>query len=149
MPWGLHSCRCEYGAHVLSRLGSKGRNRTPSGPAADLVSSLRQIIESYLPGGYPALELTAEIGGMSPRTLQRRLAEVGLSYRALVDQARFEVAVPLLTGTNATSTEIAREAGYRDPSHFARAFRRLTGCSPREYRRQRVSGEPQLGSVNH
>ena len=30
-------------------------------------------------------------------------------------------------------TDIASLPGYSDPSHFARAFRRLAGVSPREY----------------
>ena len=72
----------------------------------------------------------------SVRTLQRRLQESGLSYSELVNELRFETAARLLRETDATALEIALEVGYEDPSHFSRAFKRLAGISPREYRRQ-------------
>jgi len=37
-------------------------------------------------------------------------------------------------GPGLKSLDIAQAAGYRDPSNFARAFRRIAGVSPREYR---------------
>ena len=42
----------------------------------------------------------------------------------------------MLCESTGTVTEIAYSVGYSDPSNFARAFRRLTGVSSREYRRQ-------------
>ncbi|MBS1809525.1 MAG: AraC family transcriptional regulator [Acidobacteria bacterium] len=33
--------------------------------------------------------------------------------------------------------EVALEVSYADPSHFAKLFRRETGLSPSDYRRQR------------
>ena len=77
--------------------------------------------------------MVAEVVGMSPRTLQRRVAEGGLIFSAVVGRARFGVATDLLAQTDATSLEIARATGYRDPSHFARTFNRLAEYSPRRY----------------
>jgi AraC-like DNA-binding protein len=48
----------------------------------------------------------------------------------------------MLVETDARSIEIAQATAYSDPSHFARAFRRIAGLSPDEYRtqaRQRVT----------
>jgi AraC-like DNA-binding protein len=92
--------------------------------------------------GYPRLTLAAEIAGTSTRTLQRRLAADGLSYSELIDRARFDIASRMLVETDARSIEIAQATAYSDPSHFARAFRRIAGLSPDEYRtqaRQRVT----------
>lgn len=89
-------------------------------------------------GGLPRFgsRRLAELADTSVRTLQRRLGELGISYSEVVDRARFDVASRLLTETDATSVEIAHAIAYSDQSHFARAFRRLTGISPHEYRAQ-------------
>jgi AraC-like DNA-binding protein len=73
---------------------------------------------------------------MSVRTLQRRLHIAGVTYSTVVDQARFQIASKHLATSARPSKEIAESLGYSDASHFARAFRRLTGLSPQEYRQQ-------------
>jgi len=49
---------------------------------------------------------------------------------------RYETAIDLMQDTDNTVTDIASLLGYTEPSHFARAFRRLAGMSPREYMQQ-------------
>jgi AraC-like DNA-binding protein len=105
-------------------------------PEADFAGRLMQCLEPHFLDGYPPVTLAAEISGTSVRTLQRRLADSGSSYSEVVDHARLDVASRMLTETDAPSIEIAQVTGYGDPSHFARAFRRLTGLSPGEYRSQ-------------
>jgi AraC-like DNA-binding protein len=110
---------------------------TPYGavePAADFVGRLTQCVMPHFGEGYPSIRLAAEIAGTSVRTLQRRLAEQGLNYGDVVSRARFDVASNMLTQTDAPVIEVAFATGYSDPSHFARAFRRLAGVSPREFR---------------
>jgi AraC-like DNA-binding protein len=112
-------------------------------PAEGLFGALAQSLEPYLADGYPDVTLGARIADMSVRTLQRRLRLLGVSYSTVVDEARFRVASEMLARTDAPSNEVAKAVGYSDASHFARAFRRLTGLSPREYRSQagRVEAE--------
>jgi AraC-like DNA-binding protein len=105
-------------------------------PAEGLFGALAQSLEPYLADGYPDVTLGARIADMSVRTLQRRLNLLGVSYSTVVDEARFRVASKMLARTDAPSNEVAKAVGYSDASHFARAFRRLTGLSPREYRSQ-------------
>jgi AraC-like DNA-binding protein len=76
----------------------------------------------------------AESIGTSVRTLQRKLNYLGLNYSMLLDQARRELASQLLLESDKKIIDLAYELGYEDPSHFARAFRRMTGESPRDYR---------------
>ena len=102
--------------------------------ADDFVSSLKHILKAYLSDGYPSIDLAAEVSGTSVRTLQRILAQSNTTYSKLVEQARVEAAVELLGDTDNKIIDIAYAVGYEDPSHFSRAFRRLTGASPREYR---------------
>ena len=72
--------------------------------------------------------------GLSKRTLQRRLRERGLTYSSLLDQTRYGIAARLIKDPSVRLHEVARSCGYNDPSHFSRAFRRLAGVSPSEYR---------------
>lgn len=101
----------------------------------DFGASLRMVLKNYLIGQAPTLDTAAEIVGIRPRTLQRRLSQSGLSYQAIIDQTRFEVAAELIKETNLKLTDIALELGYSDAGHFTRAFRRWAGMTPKEYRR--------------
>jgi len=111
--------------------------RTPSGlgEAWDFVTALRAIIRPYLSQGHPHMALVAEIAGMSERTLQRRLAQSGSTYSQIVQEARFSIASELLADPRLNITDIAFAAGYVNAPHFHRAFKRLTGMTPRDYRR--------------
>jgi AraC-like DNA-binding protein len=104
-------------------------------PPKDFVTSLKALLKTYLSEGCPTIRLSAEISGMSVRTLQRRLTDLGLSYSDLLNCARFEAAAYMLGNSDTKVIDVAYELGYEDPSNFARAFRRIAGISPREYRR--------------
>ena len=103
----------------------------------DFATSLRQVLSAYLIDGAPTIQFAAELADTSVRTLQRRLAQADLSYSDLVKQARFELASTMLRNTDRKIIDIAYEMGYTDPAHFTRAFGRLAGMSPSEYRVQR------------
>jgi AraC-like DNA-binding protein len=104
-------------------------------PKQDLLGSLKQAVQGYLQDGSPDIELAAEFAGVSARTFQRRLAQHGYTYSKLVDEARFEIARQLLIGESGMKVgDIAFEVGYRDQAHFTRAFRRIAGVTPREFR---------------
>lgn len=97
--------------------------------------ALRAALRPYLADGYPALPEMAEVFQMSGRTLQRRLKQCGRSYSDVVQEARFELASELLVDPSTRITDIALAAGYENQQHFARAFRRFAGVSPRAYRK--------------
>ncbi|PKM25766.1 MAG: AraC family transcriptional regulator [Gammaproteobacteria bacterium HGW-Gammaproteobacteria-13] len=73
---------------------------------------------------------------LSPRTLQRRLREAGLSFNQLVDETRQQLVLHYLRDPALELAEIAFLVGFSEPGSLARAFRRWTGQSPGEYRRQ-------------
>ena len=95
---------------------------------------LRTIVRSSLPEGYPSVEHVAELLRLPVRTLQRRLNEQGLTYSDLVEDLRYREACRLLKRTDKPVAAIATALGYRDPSHFSRAFRRWSGLRPSQYR---------------
>lgn len=76
----------------------------------------------------------ATVIGMSVRTLQRRLAETGVTYSDLVDEVRLASALALIDDRSIRLCEISRKLGYADAANFDRAFRRWTGFSPSQVR---------------
>jgi AraC-like DNA-binding protein len=107
------------------------------GPSGyDIVELLKLMLPSYLDDGIPALAEVAEMAGVSTRSFQRKLAHVGLSYSDLLDTVRYENASKLLRDSNSKIIDIAFSSGYTDPAHFSRAFRRISGVTPRQFREQ-------------
>jgi AraC-like DNA-binding protein len=106
-----------------------------SAPAADFPGSLLQVADALSPSGYPQIRSTASAMGMSVRSVQRRLAEAGVTYKELVAHQRFAAAMELLGDGSAKILDIALDLGYSDHAHFTRAFRRWAGTAPREFRR--------------
>lgn len=105
-------------------------------PDVDLVVTLKLMLPSYLGQNLPTVAEAAEIAGISLRSFQRKLLNVGLSYSGLVDLVRFESAVNLLRDTDTKIIDVALATGYDDPAHFTRAFRRISGVTPRGFREQ-------------
>jgi len=102
----------------------------------NFIDTLKLVLRSYLRDGAPSLELTAKIACLSSRSLQRHLADEGLTYRDLLAEVRFETAIELMQNTEMNITDISIQLGYSDPTHFARAFRHIAGVSPHEYIQQ-------------
>ncbi|ERI52627.1 AraC family transcriptional regulator [Pseudomonas sp. NPDC077649] len=95
----------------------------------------RLELARQLPEQGPDLEAIASALALSPRTLQRRLREGGLSFSQLVDETRQQLALHYLRDPALGLAEIAFLVGFSEPGSLARAFRRWTGASPGEYRR--------------
>ncbi|MCX4245899.1 AraC family transcriptional regulator [Paraliomyxa miuraensis] len=104
------------------------------GTAHDVVGQARNLLLDPR-GGIASLPSIARALHLSTRTLKRRLAEAGCSYRSLVDDVRRERALVLLAEPGLDLTTIAMRLGYSDATNFSRAFRRWTGAPPSRYRR--------------
>ena len=100
----------------------------------DFVSSLEQVLMSYIQESDLNLEIVAGLCNTSRRTLQRKLKASETCYRDVLDHARFSVATRLLSKPDIKITDIARHLGYSEVSHFARTFRRIAGVGPKVYR---------------
>lgn len=66
----------------------------------------------------------------SERSLRRRLAEEGTSFRRLAEEARVSRALRLLARPGARVGEVAAEVGYADATSLGRAVRRARGVPP-------------------
>jgi len=103
-------------------------------PHQTLVDGARAQVRHALLSGEPALEIIAEKMGMSAGSLQRRLRDQGLTFTALVDKVRCELATYYLQQRHLPISELALLLGYSEVSAFSRAFRRWFGISPRQWR---------------
>lgn len=83
----------------------------------------------------PSITFVAERMQLSERTLRRRLAEEGLSFRDLIKNIRHERAEYFLQRTDFRIEKIAWELGYKETANFRRAFKEQTGLSPRDWRK--------------
>lgn len=81
------------------------------------------------PESWPSM---AEVAGdlhRDIRTLRRRLAEEGTSFRRVLDEVRHHRALELLAQRVPVS-EVARELGYSETATFTRSFTRWEGVPP-------------------
>jgi AraC-like DNA-binding protein len=112
----------------------------PQPIGTDIISVLKLALPAYLDEGGLSITQAAELVGLSVRSLQRKLSLAGMTYVGLVERARFNNAIKLLGHTEIKIIDIAFSSGYGDPAHFTRAFRRISGCTPREFRDRRKNG---------
>jgi AraC-like DNA-binding protein len=76
---------------------------------------------------------------LSVRTLRRRLADAGTSFRALLDEVREALAEEMLATSALSVEDVAVRLGYAEASSFIHAFRRWKGVTPAAYARGRRS----------
>jgi AraC-like DNA-binding protein len=100
----------------------------------DIVQRAKAVIIEMLPDGRTSDTYAAKSLNMSIRTLQRRLAETGTTYRKLLTEVRMELASKYIQNQQLTLTELSYQLGYSEVSAFSRAFKTWTGQSPKSFR---------------
>lgn len=129
-----------------NRLGDAGLSEFLAGHLDQELASISQpktlaekilnLVSNKLAEGVPkAADIAIQLG-MSERTLHRRLADDGQSYRDLCDSTRKTLASNLLRNTPHSLSEIAFLTGFSEQSAFNRAFKRWQGQTPAEFRGQ-------------
>lgn len=101
----------------------------------DIIDRVTAAIIDMLPSGGIADEKVAETLNMSVRSLQRRLKEVGSTFRTLLEAVRKDLAATYVRDPDIELVEVAFLLGFSDQSAFSRAFKRWAGKSPSEARK--------------
>ncbi|MCF6402252.1 AraC family transcriptional regulator [Chitinophaga filiformis] len=92
------------------------------------------LTNAYL--GIPSLNEIAANFNVSPRTLQRKLKEEGISYQDVADEVRKSLAIHYLEEGGYPVKEISYMLGYNELSAFTRAFKRWTGRTPVSFQKE-------------
>ena len=97
---------------------------------------VRTEIARRLPDGFPTRSVLALALAMSERTLHRRLADEGVSFRRVVDETRRELAEHYLARRDVSLADVSYFLGFKDQGSFFRAAHRWFRMTPRQYRLQ-------------
>jgi AraC-like DNA-binding protein len=101
-----------------------------------VVDAWRLTLVPLIREGKTSLAALADAHHSSPRTLQRRLAEQGITFQQLLDDTRRHLAEAHLLDGHLDLAEISLLLGYSEQSAFTRAFRAWTGLPPAQWRRR-------------
>ena len=120
------------------------RRTHDAGPFSDRV---RRLLVEQLGGIAVSPVSAARTLAVSRRTLSRRLADEGTSFRDILDDVRREFACGLLQDPNASVGDVAFFLQYSEPAAFHRAFRRWTGQTPGEFRERDAAAGLRAGAT--
>ena len=104
------------------------------------VPGVRSLIAQQLRVGDCGIERVAGTLGLSPRSLQRQLADQGATFTGLVDETRRLMVVPLLLDSRRSMQRVSDLLGFASAGSFNDWFRQRFDCSPSSYRAR--SGAP-------
>jgi AraC-like DNA-binding protein len=101
--------------------------------------SLKQLALHVLnhPDESLSLNDAAHIAGLNRSYFAEYFREkTGVTFKCWMDVMRVSHAARLLRESDISIGDGCREAGFQDPTTFARTFRRLIGLSPTQFRRR-------------
>ncbi len=101
----------------------------------DLPGQVRRVLRTALLMDQARSDQVAKLFSIHSRTLSRRLNACGTSFQELLDEGRFEIARQLLEDSRMEVQQIAETLDYADASAFTRAFRRWSGSTPGQWRK--------------
>ncbi|OXM84573.1 helix-turn-helix domain-containing protein [Paenibacillus rigui] len=101
----------------------------------DIISEVKEYVSTHYNEPITLADLAARFF-ISPYYLSQFFKQkTGDTYVNFLTQIRIGKAKELLEKTDLKVYEICQLVGYSDTQHFARLFEKLTGCKPREYRK--------------
>jgi AraC-like DNA-binding protein len=108
----------------LARILNRYAASLPIPPAVTWHGYFQRLVARSIEAGSPSLESVAKQMAVSPRTLQRQLAEHGTTWRAELSAARQRRAVRVRQSATVSTAALARQLAYSDPRSLRRALRR-------------------------
>jgi AraC-like DNA-binding protein/quercetin dioxygenase-like cupin family protein len=100
----------------------------------EIEKAAKFIFENY--AGEIILVQAAKMAGMRDTYFSRRFKEVtGLGFREYLLNVRIQHSMQMLLKSELSITQIATACGFSDGNYFGDIFKKITGKSPREFRK--------------
>lgn len=97
---------------------------------SDIIDYIRQNLSKNI-----TIQEIADIFGYNAKYLSHKFAmSTGMPLKQYILNQKMDAANFLLSDTNKSVKDIARELGFVDSHNFSRTYKKLTGLSPSEYR---------------
>lgn len=109
-------------------------------PGGALHDDVRRTVRLLLPSGRCSIAQVSDHVGVECRTIQRRLADAGHTFSAIVNDVRKELAARHVLESDRPLAEVASLLGFSAPSGLSRWFHAQFGCSAKESRAKRSAG---------
>ncbi len=114
------------------------RNQVSDKKYTELIEKSRRFIQDNYKNEDMSLQLVASYVNVSSNHFSAIFRkETGETFIDYLTGVRMDSAKELLTCTSMKTSEVGFEVGYRDPHYFSFLFKKVTGMSPKEYRRQK------------
>ncbi len=97
---------------------------------------VESLLMPVLHTGDASMDIVAGKMALSRQTLFRKLKAEDTTFEKVLDELRHRLALDYLSGRKVSVNETAYLVGFSEPAAFSRAFKRWTGTSPREMRKQ-------------
>ena len=128
----------------LTDLAPAAVEQTPEDEDSDVqntqMGQLMAQVKKYLRENYMyelSLDSVADILSISPAYLSTQFKKYQhIGFLDYLTEVRIQAACELLTDPLRPTAEVAGMVGYEDASYFARAFKKKTGLTPTQYRRE-------------
>lgn len=104
----------------------------------DLLYQASEYIVHHYRRPFSLDEMADELGVGKYRLSRIFSDQLHMNFNDLLNNVRVSVAQNLLSSTDMPITEIIYECGFESQATFNRAFRKVCGVSPREYRRNHL-----------
>ncbi len=107
----------------------------------DVIVRFERLLDEYfdsdapLQEGLPTVKYFADKVFLSANYFGDMIKkQTGQTASEYIQKKLIERAKETLLGTDKTTSEIAYELGFQYPQHLSRMFKRMTGCTPNEFR---------------
>ncbi len=126
---------CKYVREVMTR-ALELRDLESKKQQSDLLIQSIGFIDEHFSEESISLDTVARKVNISPNYFSAMFSqEVGQTFVEYLTSKRVGEAKRMLRQTDMRSSEIAFAVGYKDPHYFSFVFKKVSGCTPSEYRR--------------
>ena len=128
---------------TMARYARRFVESLPGAQEPSVVLEARKAIYLMLPSGRATSVGVAQGLGLSVRSMQRQLDDIGVSFSDLLNEVRRDLARRYMQNAQYSVGRVSELLGYSTPGSFTRWFASQFGCAPAQWRQQHTGGARQ------